>query len=1609
MARSREARGRRGRLSRLLHRLWFGESPKRPDQRADRLRVQGLEQRQLLAGDVEIVGADVMGPHQVESEIVAAAPAAPALVAVSEAEGEPAPDLVQFAEDLAAAGVIFYGADWCPACTEQKQLFQDGSDDLPFIEVTNPDRSAGQIAIDNNITAYPTWVFPDQTRAEGVLTLQQLSDRSGVAIPQSEEPTFEDIGNQTALIGSPLHIPIDAYDPNGDALTVSVSVADPSLLEAVVITGNRSIRIDMETYGDMIFQLFEQRAPTASGRVIELAEAGFYDDIIFHRVIDDFVIQGGDPTGTGTSGSTLPDFDDDFHPDLQHNRSGVLSFAKSTDDTNNSQFFVTEVPTRFLDFNHSVFGQLIEGEDVRDAISEHAVNSSDRPTTDIAINTIEVFNDTENSLIMLRPTGSGIGSTNVTVTVSDGDGNTHSETFQVDVNNDPSNSQPFLNDVTVPDRFDPDTSADLQLSSTDVEGDAVTYSAAVATGGTGATASVDQNGLLTVTPATGFTGTVDVIATVRPGPGVVGNGANDSDNQRLTFNFEAEQGGPTAPTSVDLRASSDTGASDSDNITNAGTLAFTVDGVENGATVQLVNVQTSAVVGEAVSSGTSVTIETSNIAALGDGDYQIAARQTLNGVTSEQSSSISVTYDSTAPTSVISSANTRGNVDRLYTTDLISDEEGSITYVLTSAPSGSSINSGSGVIEWTPGTADVGDNDFTVQTTDVAGNTRSETFTVTVSGEPLAEVRLIARDSSGNEITSLSVGQDFTLEFVGIDARDGFSRDGVFALYADILFDSSVVRPSDETIERIGDFTLAPTGVFTDGLIDELGAASARTTASNEAESLIARIPFEAVAAGSVNIRSEEADAVGSEILLFGVDEQIPANDVLFGSLALTVGLDFTLSDDSITIDEDASATTINVLANDTTTGSTLQVVSVNQPTSGGAVTLDSGTVSFTPDADFNGSTVFTYVAGNSSGAQSTATVTVNVTAVNDPPTGVADSFTVVEGTSANRLDVLGNDSIAPDTGETLTVTGAQSGTGATVVVSSDSLAIDYTPATGFTGTDTFTYTVSDGTDSVTVTSTVTVNTANDPPTAVDDSFTIDEDASEDEYDLLANDTTDADNESFVIDSVGTPSQGGTARISADGLQFFYTPAPNFFGTETVSYSIRDTGGGLATGNVTFTVNAINDTPPVLDPTRTVVRGSGESLVLSLSDLPENVDGASETLTITNLGTPTAGGTARIDSDGNVLYTPPSDTFTGTDTFTYSVSDGSGTDSNGTVTINVEDFTERDVMLRFTGTQAQTLGDSVRLTGQNILGDAVDVTGQLSDTGSELAFVNLLPGEYQIEVPAIPFFTGGDEAQLIPVSSQSADGDTIVESSLGRLKPEFLSIQDWLGSAPRQSVLVAVEPGQSAVVTQASADAAATILNPSVTLNDGGTSLSIDGRDDTDSDISGSVLTSAGDVVHDRGRVGDLRLYRIDVEEVSFTPTTVSGSTTAAEGEPIVEASEDAPTAEASDGVTDGLTTEVSGEGEAVTAATGVEDVAAPILSLPSESEPEGESVVENDPPPLSSRLSSRRTLSSSSVRTTPTAAESDTTSVESEEADTEDSTSPLSAERVDRVLRRRF
>ncbi|MGN1274634.1 MAG: peptidylprolyl isomerase [Thermoguttaceae bacterium] len=117
------------------------------------------------------------------------------------------------------------------------------------------------------------------------------------------------------------------------------------------------------------FQLFTDEVPRTTQNFIDLANKKFYDGIKFHRVIADFMIQTGDPTGTGCGGPGYK-FNDEFHPNLRHDGPGVVSMANAGPNTNGSQFFITHVATPWLDGHHSVFGKVIEGQDVVNAIRQ---------------------------------------------------------------------------------------------------------------------------------------------------------------------------------------------------------------------------------------------------------------------------------------------------------------------------------------------------------------------------------------------------------------------------------------------------------------------------------------------------------------------------------------------------------------------------------------------------------------------------------------------------------------------------------------------------------------------------------------------------------------------------------------------------------------------------------------------------------------------------------------------------------------------------------------------------------------------------------------------------------------------------------------------------------------------------------------------------------------------------------------------------------------------------------------------------------------------------------------------------------------------------------------
>ena len=154
--------------------------------------------------------------------------------------------------------------------------------------------------------------------------------------------------------------------------------------------------------GRIICRLFEKEAPKTVENFIGLAEGRrefldgstggkvtrpFYNKLKFHRVIPEFMIQGGCPRGDGTGGPGY-NFGDEFHPNLRHDRPGILSMANSGPNTNGSQFFITVVPTPFLDNRHSVFGRVVEGQDIAKRISEVPRDAQDGPRTPVVLESV---------------------------------------------------------------------------------------------------------------------------------------------------------------------------------------------------------------------------------------------------------------------------------------------------------------------------------------------------------------------------------------------------------------------------------------------------------------------------------------------------------------------------------------------------------------------------------------------------------------------------------------------------------------------------------------------------------------------------------------------------------------------------------------------------------------------------------------------------------------------------------------------------------------------------------------------------------------------------------------------------------------------------------------------------------------------------------------------------------------------------------------------------------------------------------------------------------------------------------------------------------------------
>ncbi|HYN84597.1 MAG TPA: cadherin-like domain-containing protein [Pyrinomonadaceae bacterium] len=282
----------------------------------------------------------------------------------------------------------------------------------------------------------------------------------------------------------------------------------------------------------------------------------------------------------------------------------------------------------------------------------------------------------------------------------------------------------------------------------------------------------------------------------------------------------------------------------------------------------------------------------------------------------------------------------------------------------------------------------------------------------------------------------------------------------------------------------------------------------------------------------------------------------------------------------------------------------------------------------------------------------------------NSNPDAVDDNFAVSEDSGPNAFNVLANDTDAD--GDALTVSAVTQGAHGSVVMGGDN-TVSYTPAANYFGPDSFTYTASDG-NGGTDTATVNVSVANvqDAPVAANDAANVNEDSAANVINVLANDG-DADGDPLAVVSV---TQGAHGSVTNNGANVSYTPAPDYFGADSFTYTVSDGQGGLATATVDINVANVNDAPAATGD----VYGMNQDTTLTVNPpgvLANDTDVDGDALSAV-LATSTTNGSLGFNADGSFVYTPNAG-FTGLDSFTYTANDGAADSEVVTVNITVAD------------------------------------------------------------------------------------------------------------------------------------------------------------------------------------------------------------------------------------------------------------------------------------------------------------------------------------------------
>ncbi len=592
-------------------------------------------------------------------------------------------------------------------------------------------------------------------------------------------------------------------------------------------------------------------------------------------------------------------------------------------------------------------------------------------------------------------------------------------------------------------------------------------------------------------------------------------------------------------------------------------------------------------------------------------------------------------------------------------------------------------------VSYTPNASFVGSDSFTITATDRAGATITGSVSVTVNGAndvPVADAQTVTTDEdtalaitlsgSDTETTTLSYAVatgpsngvltgtapnlDYTpnANFNGADSFTFTVSDGI-AVSTEATVSINVTAINDVPV---ADAQSATTNEDTAVAI----ILSGSDVDLNNLSYTVVTPPANGVLSGTAPNLSytPNANYNGGDSFTFTV------NDGTVDSVAATVTLtvnavnDAPVADAQSVITDEDTAVAVTLTGSDVE-GSGLSYAVTTNPANG----VLSGTapnLSYTPNANYNGSDSFTFTVNDGTVGSVAATVTLTVNAVNDVPVADAQSVTTDEDVAV-AVTLTGSDVEGSGLSYTVATNPANG------VLSGTAPNLTYTPSADYNGSDSFTFTVNDGTvDSVAATVALTITAINDAPVAVADSETVNEDTLLTTASVLTNDT-DVDLDTLFVTTADTTSaNGGTVVDNGDGT-FDYTPATNFNGSDSFSYTVSD-GTLTDIGTVTITVNAVNDAPVAAADTAVTVNYVGMIIDLLANDT--DVDG--DTLSINTVDSVGSNGGYVTDIGSGRVFYEPLNNLSGSDSFNYTIVDGNGGGVAGSVSITLNTDSDYD-------------------------------------------------------------------------------------------------------------------------------------------------------------------------------------------------------------------------------------------------------------------------------------------------------------------------------------------